>query len=108
MPLRDGEHVTGLGIVGQIGFGNPFALFLHLGEKVANFIGGVKADVENLRLQILVSGGEFEQFYAAEQNLGRLPKGMTETGERLHDDLGAFNLLLGSGKPLRDVISILF
>ena len=87
MPLGHGKNAACLGIVGQVGLGDPLAFFLHLGEHVADFIRRVIADVKDLSLQILVGTRHFQDFDAAEKHLRGLPKGMAEAGERLHHHL---------------------
>ena len=87
MPLGHGEDAVRLGVVGQVGFGDPLAFLLHLGEHVADFICRVIADVKDLSLQILVGTRHFQDFDAAEKHLRGLPKGMAEAGERLHHHL---------------------
>ena len=87
MPLGHGEDAVRLGVVGQVGFGDPLAFLLHLGEHVADFIRRVIADVKDLSLQILVGTRHFQDFDAAEKHLRGLPKGMAEAGERLHPHL---------------------
>ena len=87
MPLGHGKNAACLGIVGQVGFGDPLAFLLHLGEHVADFICRVIADVKDLSLQILVGTRHFQDFDAAEKHLRGLPKSMAEAGERLHHHL---------------------
>ena len=87
MPLGHGEDAVRLGVVGQVGLGDPLAFLLHLGEHVADFIRRIIADVKDLSLQILVGTRHFQDFDAAEKHLRGLPKGMAEAGERLHHHL---------------------
>lgn len=81
MPLGHGKNTACLGIIGQVGLGDPFALLLHLRKNIADFVRGIIADVEDLPLQFLVGARHFQHLDAAEKYLCGLSKGMTEAGE---------------------------
>ena len=86
-PLLKGDHVSRFGVVGEVGLGHVFALFLHLREEAADFNCGIVANVDDLVFQFCVRPGHFEQLNAAEQHLGGLSQGVAESREGFHHDL---------------------